>query len=389
MADQIRTLLGRLTKDDWRERAPFSSELRAAQDTICSNSSSTGDREAALASWLQKFQPCLFGRMAAKAGLLKYCILTEDDLSQPDEHIRDKIQAARTEWTRAAFEGKTSGFLILAATTQLALARPDPIVLALAQRLCSLYLLTDIETDAVYLDEIFLEKPGATRITWRWNVGANYFASHGDGRWWQDHRIPGGIGFSMNSVGHMAKSGLLANALIEFDKIVGGPAEEHAATKIDSLPKALEMAMRTISLAADAVSGKATELLPLPADTSQLVAPACPAILPAFLANKNWCTYRGYYHTDITIPSEYFVPNVERPAYCGPHDLDFTYLFDAGVNNPDNLTMGFGRRIRGGIEDSVPGAAPVSAAPSQGRIGRVQPSELSIEDATRLVAALR
>jgi len=45
-------------------------------------------------------------------------------------------------------------------------------------------------------------------------------------------------------------------------------------------------------------------------------------------------------------PSEYFRPDVERPANLGPHLLDFTYLFQDGVENPAFTTMGEGRRIR-------------------------------------------
>jgi hypothetical protein len=50
---------------------------------------------AEVAQWLTRHQPCLFGRMAAKAGLMTYCILSEADLTGTDQAIRDKIQDAR------------------------------------------------------------------------------------------------------------------------------------------------------------------------------------------------------------------------------------------------------------------------------------------------------
>jgi hypothetical protein len=76
----------------------------------------------------------------------------------------------------------------------------------LALRLCSLYLLEEVAPDRIFLDEIWLEKPGRDATTWRWHAGVNSFRAQGDGRWWQDHLMPGGIAFSVNSVGHMVKS---------------------------------------------------------------------------------------------------------------------------------------------------------------------------------------
>lgn len=64
---------------------------------------------------------------------------------------------------------------------------------ALAQQLCSLYLLNEVDVDRIYHEEIFLEQPGADCRMWQWMAGVNYFCTNGDGRWWQDHRIPGGL----------------------------------------------------------------------------------------------------------------------------------------------------------------------------------------------------
>jgi len=66
-------------------------------------------------------------------------------------------------------------------------------------------------------------------------------------------------------------------------------------------------------------------------------------MLPDVLNNKNYCTYQGYYHTDQTLPIEYFTPAVERPNSVSPHTLDFTYLFVADVDNPDFTVTGEGR----------------------------------------------
>jgi len=284
--------------------------------------------------------------MAAKMSLLSYCILNESDLEGPDEAVRDTIQEARLEWLREAFEGRKSGFVILAVSEKIGMAKPDENLKHLAQRLFSLYLLGDALPDQVYLDEIFLEVPGPKRMTWKWNVGANYFCANGDKRWWQDHRIPAGMAFSMNSVGHMVRSTIVSQKLGELEALLQSETQGFVTTKVDSLNKALEFAMRTIYLASDAPSGHATELLPLPENPADLPVHPCPVKLPAFLEDRNYCSYQGYYHTDRTIPSEYFDPVVERPKNQPKYDLDFTYLFHDDLGNPDFRTTGKGRQIR-------------------------------------------
>jgi hypothetical protein len=230
------------------------------------------------------------------------------------------------------------------------------------------------------LDEIFLEKPGTRQTTWKWKVGVNYFCAQADKRWWHDHRIPGGMAFSANSVGHMVKSGKLAAVMKQLEKALSAPEEGWDASVIDSLEKALGLAMRTISNAAETVSGKATELLPLPTDPNAMPVITCPFKIPSDLAERNFCEYAGHYHTDYTIPSEYFAPDVERPAWVRRHTLDFTYLFHSHVENPAFVTMGEGQPIRADESDSE---EPTNAK------GKKAIEELGlVSDCPRLVQAL-
>jgi hypothetical protein len=338
--------LSLLEPDEWRARVGFSSEVEAVNRELFRPGLPEEGAARLLGKWLERHQPCLFGRIAARAGALSYCILSEKELRQSDESIKDKIQARRLEWTREGFEGRKSGFVILAASQALALARPGPIVQELARRLCYLYLETDIEMNEIHTDQLYLQKPGSRLTTWRWLTGVNYFSAQGDGRWWQDHRIPGGMAFSVNSVGHLVKSGIVAKAMKGLDESTRAPFEDYPEPKVDSLDKALELAMRTIGMASDAVSGKATKLLPLPSDRGSLPVTECPVKLSDKVADKNFCEYRGYYHTDYTLPSEYFLPDVERAAGVIAHTLDFTYLFHRDVDNPDFRLMGEGHQIR-------------------------------------------
>jgi hypothetical protein len=135
--------------------------------------------------------------------------------------------------------------------------------------------------------------------------------------------------------------------------------------------------MQTIDNASNAVSGKATELLPLPKDPTELPVQECPFKLPPKLQDKNFCAYRGYYHTDFTLPSDYFRHAVERPSETKPFDdLDFTYLFHASPDNPAHNTMGEGMPIR----DAGFGNATKQE--------RMAPLEVSVDDEPHLVSAL-
>src|ERR1041385_431198 len=135
-----------LAPDVWRNNVGFSPEIELANASLF-QARSDAEAAAILGQWLEKWQPCLFGRIAAKSDALTYCFLTENDLRESDEFISNKIQSKRLEWTRLGFEGCKSGFVVLAISPQLASAVPSPAILELARRLCFLYLQTDIVTD--------------------------------------------------------------------------------------------------------------------------------------------------------------------------------------------------------------------------------------------------
>ena len=323
--------------------------------------STSAEREAALAAWLGESQPCLFGRIAARKNLLSYCILSEQDLQLSDAAIRDKIQQARFEWWRQGLEGRKHGFIVLCSAPQVANAIPDRAMRALAQRICSLYLLDDIECDRVHHDRLFLDIPGVRHSKFMWLAGVNYFSAAGDGRWWCDHRIPGGMAFSVNSVGHMVKSERLGLVLEELASLAGLGKDARSIAKVDSLGRALILAMMTIARAAQGPSGRSTSLRKI-ADRDELQVIEAPCELPTPLIDLDYCTYQGYYHTDHTLPTVYFSPEVERPSRLKPQDLDFTYLFDADALNVAHVTMGRGVRV--GREQIIARVAPSRMKPT-------------------------
>jgi hypothetical protein len=375
MSNRIAELVSALTPDPWRRSHEFSADLEQASQELSKNAGSTADTSRVLGAWLRTYQPCLFGRIAATFDRITYCILHPSDLAASDEHMHSQIQASRQEWTRQAFAGKKSGFVILAVSPVLASATPDSTMLALAAQLCALYLEEEeVRPDEIYLDQIYLESPDQTKATWVWDAGVNYFAANGDQRWWNDHRIPGGVGLSINSVGHMVKAGLLAEAFEKSDTAPNYKGEKKRSSRPNSLHQALELAMRTIDMASETISGRATNLI----NSTRDGAP-CPRELPPSLATKNCHEYLGYYHTDYTLPSDYFRSDVERPPHVRARHLDFTYLFANEVANPDYRRMGEGRKIR----------AAVGKRPYSGRVLKAAARLELKSDHPRLVESLK
>jgi len=385
MSERIATLVNALQPDPWRTSNGFSPDLEEVHKHVFVDSVSPDTVTERIGGWLQRFQPCLFGRIAAKHGQLSYCVIVDSELDHSDEYIRDKIQNARLKWTTEGFNGAKSGFVVLIVSQRIAKAIPNDQMKALSRELCSLYLLDEIAPDRIYLDEVFLEMPGNRRTSWVWNSGVNYFCAQGDKRWWNDHRIPGGMAFSVNSVGHMVKSGMLARGTTDLAELMGAPGEKVDPQKLETLGDALTLAMRTITKASEAVSGRATWLLPI---ESADELPKCPVELPQALQNLNYCMYQGRYHTDYTLPSEYFLPDVERPVSVQAHDLDFTYLFDDSLDNPDYVTMGTGRMIRGLIAHAGPDAAEELLALALHKRSTGIPRVVAVDTQPRLTRAL-
>jgi hypothetical protein len=375
-------LLDRFEVDEWRRENGFRPEVEGANAALLAKSVTRDEQQRILNDWIQKHQPCLFGRAAASQRAIHYCLLSEDDIRDGDEAVRRRILDDHLSWTRESFEGRSSNFILLVISRRITDARPNADVLEFAKNLARLYLREEeIEPDRIYHDAAYLAIPDHRERVLKWKAGVNYFAAHGDKRWWQDHRIPGGLGFSTNSVGHLAKSGKLLSVLDEYLAQIGFPSDDRHAPKIDTLAKALTVAMQTIDNASEAVSGKATELLPLRADSTTLPVESCPFKLPSKLEDKNFCSYRGYYHTDFTLPSDYFRSEVERPPGIKPFDnLDFTYLFRDAADNPAHDTMGEGVPIRS--------AAPEINAAIPKR-DRLVAQEVPIAYERQLVAALR
>jgi hypothetical protein len=337
----VSDLVAGLPADPWRKDNPFSADVAECHRILFDASRSRSDRIAALSTWLAQNQPCLFGRLEAKQNRLAFCMLTENDLERSDQEIRAKIQRERLDWKRSALAAESHGFLIAAVSERIAAARPGPELLELAKYLCNLYLGVD-EPDTIHLDDVILEIASREQIGWkRWKVGVNYFSSQGDGRWWRDHRIPGGIAFSMNSVGHMARS------LVEREvlKNPGLAARCGEVGREKLVYWALRFAMKTIGPPIEG-SDRATWLSPrgtFPEDRE----PPCFDDRDRYfgdLASFSENRYKGLYHTDETIPSAYFDEALwRREELRERDDLYFTYL--DRLSDEDYQSMGVGEEF--------------------------------------------
>jgi hypothetical protein len=276
--------------------------------------------------------------MEANQKHLAYCLLTENDLERGDDHVRSRIQGDRDDWKRRARSGKSHGFIILAISPRIARATIGPELQTLARYLCDLYLGQD-DLDRILLDDLVLEiQTEAIREYRAWRVGVNYFSAQSDGKWWRDHRIPGGMAFSMNSVGHMAR------ALAERAR--GKNAA--LAQRFDEVPReklvywALPRAMKTIGPPhEDSIRG--TWLAPHGSFQEDREPPTFEerqryfAGLASFSPNR----YKGLYHTDHTVPAPYFDEGLWRREDLDVRDdLYFTYLHD--LDDDDYLSMGLG-----------------------------------------------
>jgi hypothetical protein len=295
-----------------------------------------------LGLWCQRRQPCQFGRAAASQQRIHFCFLREEAIAEwTDEEIADKIREEKRLWKqRAAFDKQKAAhsFVIVAASSRLALAAPDRHLRNFSDHLLELAGWGPNRRGArkintVTSDFLYLRNPiDGNFYGFRFNL--DFFACAGDGRWWHDHRFPGGIAYTANSTGHMMR----------FREWYEGKDESEAW--------ALKQAMLTIKNAAPTNStqvndiseqGRVTWLRSLNDDGKPLVANvACPlSNVPASLEGKDWTRYEGLLHTDHAVREEFFIDRDVAPTTSKPYLMDFTYLYDR--HQPDFQEFSLGK----------------------------------------------
>jgi hypothetical protein len=338
MPVNLEDLLDELEPDAWRRANPFSPDIEEAQAALFNPGASRADQAAVLSEWLRKYQPCLFGRMAAKTQI-SYCILNEADVLKGEDRVRNLIHQSRRVWRRNGLFGNQHAFVIALISPTLARARLGAVLRDIAVRLCQIYLSDEsITTDEILLDSLPLEINRPDLHEYRiWRVGVNFFGAQGDRTWWHDHRIPGGIAFSMNSVGHMTRARLEA-------EVPNRPALRQVDPADRLVDFALLFAMRTIH---NASKGTFPGTRLAARDGSCKLPESVRSASLREMAPFNERFYWGQYHTDITVPSEYFDPAMTRPP-ADERSLDFTYLHDK--TESAYALMGVGEEL---LEDEI------------------------------------
>jgi len=321
---ELQNLYRQLTEDKWRKDTPFSDDMAKVHEIIFHPYRTDAQREEAYLLWLQRNQPCLFGRIAASKQRLHFCFLGEDDFQKSDEEVAAKIQRGRIAWKQRSlrphpeFSNPAHGFLLVALSPKLALAGLDNNLRRFAEKLLSLWGApqSDEASGHITSETLYLQHPKErTYVQFRFSV--DFFMAQGDCRWWHDHRIPAGLAFTANSVGHMRRYREWYEGITQQEEWV------------------LQTAMLTINNAADTPYGKATWLRPLINGQPHVGGLKCPFANPdkikSDLQGKDWTRYGGHLHTDHAIREEFFWNEPEKVADITAAEYleDFTYLYDS------------------------------------------------------------
>lgn len=322
----LETLYNQLKQDRWRKDHAFSEDLEKVNRLLFDPFATEGERREQLMNWLQKYQSCVFGRVAAALNRLHICVLTETDfLTRTDNDIRNIIRRQLHAWKRRSVQPLPTisvpahGFVLLVAAPRIALAAPDEHLFEFASKLLELWGCpkTVEPQGAMHWETLYIQNP-TDRSYVRFTFSVDFFGAQGDGRWWHDHRCPGGLLFTANSVGHMRKF------------------REWYEKREYQKDWVLQNAMLTIDGAWSTPYGKAMWLKPL-GENRQPTIPhvPCPFVRPEKLkkqlVDKDWTRYGGFVHSDHSIRREFFLDEAPEPKIDirdKEYLQDFMYLYD-------------------------------------------------------------
>ncbi len=336
----VTELFGRLNGDAWRVTHPFSNDMLEANALLHNTAATEEEMAECLAFWVQYRQPCQFGRAAAKQRRIHFCFLREVAVSEwSDDEIAEKIGEEKQLWKQRAAcdpERAAHSLIIVIASPRVALAAPDQHLRAFSDRILEL---AGWELDrrgvrrrnTLTSDFLYLKNPVDGEF-YGFRFNADFFACAGDGRWWHDHRFPGGIAFTANSTGHMMRF------------------RDWFQAKDKNESWGLKQAMLTIQNAAptkttdssDPLQGRATWLRLLDAKGKPLIDNVpCPIDrVPTMLEGKDWTRYEGFLHTDHAVREEFFLDREVAPTASRPYLMDFTYLYDDRQGDFEEFTRG-------------------------------------------------
>ena len=327
----INELLRRLQGDTFRKTHPFSDDIRDANELLHNPAAFDDEMVECMRNWCQTQQPCRFGISAAQEDRIHFSFLTHGAIMEwSDTEIAAKIADDKKLWKqRAAFDSDraTHSLMLVVASPTVALAAPDSNLEAFSNRLLELagwslgVHRSARRGNEISSDYLYLRNP-QDRGLYGFQFNVDFFACAGHDRWWHDHRAPGGVAFTANSLGHM-------RAFRDWYLDKAGDATEWA----------VRLAMVTINNAEPGkvpsktggppeAGGRATWLRSLGDGTPFLPDVPCPLTkIPAALQGKDWTKYEGYLHTDHAVRAEFFRDRDVPPTIGRPYIMDFTYIY--------------------------------------------------------------
>lgn len=330
LAEMLLDVKFRGPEDRFRKKHPFSEDIEATQAILFNPRYDKRRKISVYRRWLETNQPCVFGRVAAKNKNVFICLLEEHEIlrmKNGDADLRDTIQDHRQVWKRYALEGLSSSFLILLLSRSLVNKEPGDRLKEICRRLLELYMELDRIDDDTFRTQreyLFLRKAGAADSKLlKFSTLPNIFCSQADGRWWHDHRTPGGVMVTSNALGHFIHSRTgTTTSLQEKEKIL-----------------ALEHAMRTINNAyrGPARGGlkhcPATFLLPIKAGETS------PLREGSDFRKYSADHYQGYFHADHLIPSVFFTKERDPKQLKLYDNLTFRYIFDSTADADEHAEL--------------------------------------------------
>jgi hypothetical protein len=347
----VKELFLALRRDTWRRTNDFSEDIRVINAILDDPYVNEDDIYEGMRNWFAKKQPCIFGRAAARTGSIFLCILRDEHIYEGDEAIRELIARGQRTWKQQALaypprQETPHSFVLLIASKRVAFAEPDDHLYRFSSRIWDLAgwgSQAASHDNPVATDYLYLRSPHDARVYgFRYNV--DFFASAGDGRWWHDHRIPGGIAFTANSPGHMFR----------FQEWYPRAKQEET----DRGEWFIRAAMTTVSMAHPTLISPPPTNNPLPVDPiaegrvtwlrelqgGRPHKRDCPCPFkntpPARIEGKDWTAYEGHLHTDHSVRVEFFAGRDKPPTARTPYLMDLTYLFDRSEKDHAEFMQG-------------------------------------------------
>lgn len=303
--------------DAYRSRRPFSPDIEAVNAVLFNPKYDRQVKIKAYRNWLEKNQPCVFGKTAATNKNIYICLLEEHEvlrMQRGDADLEETLQDHRQVFKRLALDGRVSSFIILLSSKQLANREPNAALKEICRRLMELYMQVQVSDDTFHTEReyVFLRRPENAVL--KFSTLPNIFCAQGDGRWWHDHRTPGGVMITSNALGHFV-----------YVRSKKGSLDSQTCVS------ALDQAMRTIANAEKNPSGGKTKFSHCPA--TFLVPRQDPEPNPlrptSEFVNTSSRHYAGYFHTDHLIPSVFFQKDRDPRSLPRYDDLSFQYIHDA------------------------------------------------------------